>query len=190
VSSGTFGVGGVEGRVVLRNLPPTCAEGERSERWEGARLRRKRAASLGFSGGDPPHPPPPAGAVALAAAARGRPSASSCRSRGAPAKPFSCAPYSRAGRQQPSSRAPPPLPIPPALTPPLPARSYANVFDALIRTTKEEGVGALYKGLGPNILRGMSMNVGMLACYDQAKELVAKVSSGGAGGRERGGGVR
>ena len=36
-------------------------------------------------------------------------------------------------------------------------------------------MGALYKGLTPNILRGMSMNVGMLACYDQAKEVVAKV---------------
>lgn len=36
-------------------------------------------------------------------------------------------------------------------------RNYRNVFDALIRTTKEEGVGALYKGLAPNILRGMSM---------------------------------
>jgi solute carrier family 25 oxoglutarate transporter 11 len=54
-------------------------------------------------------------------------------------------------------------------------RNYKNVFDALVRTTKEEGVGALYKGLGPNILRGMSMNVGMLACYDQAKEVVSKV---------------
>jgi len=54
-------------------------------------------------------------------------------------------------------------------------RNYKNVFDALIRTTKEEGIGALYKGLAPNILRGMSMNVGMLACYDQAKEVVAKL---------------
>lgn len=50
-------------------------------------------------------------------------------------------------------------------------RNYKNVFDALIRTTKEEGVGALYKGLAPNILRGMSMNVGMLACYDQVGDL-------------------
>lgn len=54
-------------------------------------------------------------------------------------------------------------------------RNYKNVFDALIRTSKEEGFGALYKGLVPNILRGMSMNVGMLACYDQAKETVAKI---------------
>jgi solute carrier family 25 oxoglutarate transporter 11 len=54
-------------------------------------------------------------------------------------------------------------------------RGYKNVFDALMRTTKEEGVGALYKGVAPNILRGMSMNVGMMACYDQAKEVVAGI---------------
>lgn len=54
-------------------------------------------------------------------------------------------------------------------------RNYKNVFDALMRTTKEEGVIALYKGLAPNILRGMSMNVGMMACYDQAKEVVASL---------------
>jgi solute carrier family 25 (mitochondrial oxoglutarate transporter), member 11 len=42
-----------------------------------------------------------------------------------------------------------------------------------MRTSSEEGVGALYKGLAPNVLRGMSMNVGMMACYDQAKEVVA-----------------
>lgn len=54
-------------------------------------------------------------------------------------------------------------------------RNYKNVFDALIRTTREEGVAALYKGLVPNILRGMAMNVGMLACYDQAKEVVASL---------------
>lgn len=44
-----------------------------------------------------------------------------------------------------------------------------------MRTSKEEGVGALYKGLAPNVLRGMAMNVGMMACYDQAKEVVAKM---------------
>jgi len=54
-------------------------------------------------------------------------------------------------------------------------RHYKNVFDALVRTSQEEGVGALYKGLAPNILRGMAMNVGMMACYDQAKEVVASL---------------
>jgi solute carrier family 25 oxoglutarate transporter 11 len=51
--------------------------------------------------------------------------------------------------------------------------NYTNVFNALSRISSEEGVSTLYSGLMPNILRGMSMNVGMLACYDQAKEMVA-----------------
>jgi solute carrier family 25 oxoglutarate transporter 11 len=54
-------------------------------------------------------------------------------------------------------------------------KNYKNVMDALTRTVKEEGPAALYKGLAPNVLRGMSMNVGQLACYDQAKEMVAKL---------------
>jgi len=52
-------------------------------------------------------------------------------------------------------------------------RNYKNVFDALIRTTREEGFAALYNGVGPNILRGMSMNVGMMSCNDQFQELYA-----------------
>mmetsp|Transcript_4696 Transcript_4696/g.6473 ORF Transcript_4696/g.6473 Transcript_4696/m.6473 type:complete len:309 (+) Transcript_4696:143-1069(+) len=54
-------------------------------------------------------------------------------------------------------------------------KNYKNVMDALTRTVREEGPAALYKGLAPNVLRGMSMNVGQLACYDQAKEMVAKL---------------
>lgn len=46
-------------------------------------------------------------------------------------------------------------------------RNYKNVFDALLRVLKEEGFSKLYSGLAPNVLRGMSMNVGMLSCYDQ-----------------------
>jgi len=52
-------------------------------------------------------------------------------------------------------------------------RNYKNVFDALIRTTREEGFAALYQGVAPNILRGMSMNVGMMSCNDQFQELYA-----------------
>ena len=36
------------------------------------------------------------------------------------------------------------------------------------------GVGKLYSGLAPNVLRGMSMNAGMLACYDQAKQMLVE----------------
>ena len=49
-------------------------------------------------------------------------------------------------------------------------RNYSNVFSALSRIASEESFGALYKGLAPNIGRGMAMNCGMMACSDQAKE--------------------
>lgn len=48
-------------------------------------------------------------------------------------------------------------------------RQYKHVFDALARVFKEEGFSKLYSGLAPNVLRGMSMNVGQLACFDQVK---------------------
>ena len=55
-------------------------------------------------------------------------------------------------------------------------RNYKNVIDALMRVSREEGMGSLYAGLAPNILRGMAMNVGMMACYDQAKETVMTIT--------------
>jgi len=54
-------------------------------------------------------------------------------------------------------------------------RGYKNVVDALIRVSREEGIGALWKGLSPNICRGIAMNVGMMAFYDQAKETVGAI---------------
>ena len=40
----------------------------------------------------------------------------------------------------------------------------------------EEGYGALYKGLAPNIGRGMTMNMGMMACSDQAQEMMINLT--------------
>jgi solute carrier family 25 oxoglutarate transporter 11 len=50
-------------------------------------------------------------------------------------------------------------------------RNYKSVFDALIRITREEGLTRLWRGAAPTIVRAMAMNVGMMASYDQAKEL-------------------
>ena len=50
-------------------------------------------------------------------------------------------------------------------------RGYKNVFDA--PCGQGRGMSALYSGLSPNILRCMAMNVGQLACFDQAKEVIA-----------------
>ncbi len=46
-------------------------------------------------------------------------------------------------------------------------RGYSNAINAIVRIAREEGFRTLYSGLGPNVLRGMSMNVGQLACFDQ-----------------------
>ena len=54
-------------------------------------------------------------------------------------------------------------------------RGYTNVVNALYRITKEEGFRSLYSGLLPNVLRGMSVNAGMLACYDQTEEVLKKI---------------
>ena len=43
----------------------------------------------------------------------------------------------------------------------------AGVGDALVRIVKEEGVGGLFRGAGPTIVRAMSLNMGMLATNDQ-----------------------
>lgn len=58
-----------------------------------------------------------------------------------------------------------------SMKPPADRFHYKNVFNALGRIAKEEGVSKLYSGLLPNILRGMSMNVGMMACYDQVSRI-------------------
>jgi solute carrier family 25 oxoglutarate transporter 11 len=55
-------------------------------------------------------------------------------------------------------------------------RNYKNVFDALRRITNEEGVLALWRGSFPTVLRAMSMNLGMLATYDEVKERLNAMS--------------
>ncbi|KAL1482568.1 hypothetical protein MTO96_033700, partial [Rhipicephalus appendiculatus] len=56
--------------------------------------------------------------------------------------------------------------------PPAERRNYKNVFDALIRITKEEGVLTLWRGCVPTIGRAMVVNAAQLASYSQAKQLL------------------
>lgn len=50
-------------------------------------------------------------------------------------------------------------------------RGYKNVFDAIFKITKSEGVATLWRGSIPLVARGAAMNMGMMASYDQAKEM-------------------
>lgn len=52
-------------------------------------------------------------------------------------------------------------------------RGYKNVFDAIVKIVKAEGVLTLWRGSIPLVARGAAMNLGMMASYDQAKEMIA-----------------
>lgn len=55
--------------------------------------------------------------------------------------------------------------------------AYSNCINGLIRISREEGVGRLFLGLGPNIARSVIMNVGQLASYDIFKGLILGATS-------------
>ncbi len=54
--------------------------------------------------------------------------------------------------------------------PPLERRNYTNVVNTLGRIIKEEGHSGLWKGSFPTIARGIVINLGILAPYDEIKE--------------------
>lgn len=51
-------------------------------------------------------------------------------------------------------------------------RGYKNAIQAVYRIGKEEGVKTLWRGSIPMMCRAVAMNVGMLATYDQCKEML------------------
>jgi len=51
-------------------------------------------------------------------------------------------------------------------------RNYKGVADAFARIVREDGLGGLFRGATPTIVRAMSLNMGMLATNDQAKEML------------------
>ena len=58
-------------------------------------------------------------------------------------------------------------------------RGYTNVFTALVRIVKEEGIMTLWRGSVPMVFRAIAMNTGMMASYDQSKELLAPYTGKG-----------
>ena len=54
--------------------------------------------------------------------------------------------------------------------PPNERRNYKNVFDALFRTVKEEGLFTLWRGSFPTIARAMAMNFSLLVPFEEAKK--------------------
>jgi len=55
-------------------------------------------------------------------------------------------------------------------------RNYKNIFDALIRITREEGVMGLFAGAGPTVARAAVLNTGMFASQDVAKKTFSSVT--------------
>jgi len=49
-------------------------------------------------------------------------------------------------------------------------RNYKNVFDAITRIVREEGLVTLWRGSAPTVLRAIAMNLGQLTTYDEIKE--------------------
>ncbi|KAJ3205319.1 hypothetical protein HDU67_008924, partial [Dinochytrium kinnereticum] len=46
---------------------------------------------------------------------------------------------------------------------------YRSVLDAVGRIAGKEGVGALWKGAGPTVVRAMALNLGMLSTFSESK---------------------
>jgi solute carrier family 25 oxoglutarate transporter 11 len=54
-------------------------------------------------------------------------------------------------------------------------RNYKHVFDALLRTVKEEGVLTLWRGSFPTVCRAMAMNFSLLVPFEETKKIVKRM---------------
>ncbi|GJN05204.1 hypothetical protein PR202_ga22813 [Eleusine coracana subsp. coracana] len=54
-------------------------------------------------------------------------------------------------------------------------RRYAGAMDAYAKIARQEGVAALWTGLGPNVARNAIINAAELASYDQVKQTILKI---------------
>ncbi|XVF46651.1 hypothetical protein PTKIN_Ptkin03bG0044600 [Pterospermum kingtungense] len=55
------------------------------------------------------------------------------------------------------------------------ARRYYGTLDAYYTIVRQEGLGALWTGLGPNIARNAIVNAAELASYDQVKQTILNI---------------
>lgn len=56
-------------------------------------------------------------------------------------------------------------------------RNYRNAFDGIIRIGRHEGILSLFRGLTPNLVRGVLMTASQVVTYDIAKGLLVDVFS-------------
>jgi solute carrier family 25 oxoglutarate transporter 11 len=54
-------------------------------------------------------------------------------------------------------------------------RNYKHVFDALIRTIREEGILTLWRGSFPTVCRAMAMNFSLLVPFEETKKKIKKM---------------
>ncbi|KAI8556832.1 hypothetical protein RHMOL_Rhmol05G0286000 [Rhododendron molle] len=59
--------------------------------------------------------------------------------------------------------------------PPGVPRRYSGALNAYSTIVRQEGVGALWTGIGPNVARNAIINAAELASYDQVKETILKI---------------
>ncbi|KAL7248465.1 hypothetical protein ACSBR2_003239 [Camellia fascicularis] len=59
--------------------------------------------------------------------------------------------------------------------PPGVPRRYSGALNAYSTIVRQEGVGALWTGIGPNIARNAIINAAELASYDQVKQTILKI---------------
>jgi dicarboxylate transporter 10 len=58
--------------------------------------------------------------------------------------------------------------------PPEKRLNYKNCFDGLFKMVRDEGVGSMARGMGPNVVRAVLMNASQLASYDWFKAQILR----------------
>jgi dicarboxylate transporter 10 len=61
--------------------------------------------------------------------------------------------------------------------PPQQRRNYKHAIDGIFRISKEEGMSALFRGIGPNINRAILMTSSQCVSYDMFKSIILNYTS-------------